>query len=248
MTPRPRIAAPRTLVLVAALLVAAIPAGAVSGTAITTVNKSEAESGATVSHTVVVEAVNVTADGATDTAYLVLPDVYAGNISPSSVVPRNETTRLPLMSAPTVADGPDDDGVSETIRAELNNDLGNEQEEIAVTYEISLTHPSVTETTSYDLRIVIEDSKTPRGEATASDAITVTARDDRTATPATESASSTATDAPNERDTAEDTPTPGAATETEAGTPTQSTGPGFDAALAAVAVLSAAALFARRER
>ena len=249
------------------LVVASGTALAVSGLSITSLTNAEVESGQTVSHTLEYQADGVSADGATDTLYVQFPDAYAGNLSFSTVsfVNRSSGATVSVSSSTSVVDGPDGDGVRETLRTGISNDAGYQTDDISATYEFSLTHPSVEETTSYDVTVIAQDSSTPSAETTATDAITVVASDSSTATatptPVDDStfdvttATATATETDDSMDstaTATATPTESesmatdTATETPEPTETSGSGPGFGAFVAFVAVV-ATALLARRD-
>ncbi|WP_248896862.1 PGF-CTERM sorting domain-containing protein [Haloplanus halobius] len=224
---------------------------AVSGLAVTSLTNSEAQAGQTTTHTLEYQANEISADGETDVLFVEFPNAYAGNLSFSSAEFRNRTSdaTVPVSSSTSIVDGPDDDGVRDTLRTGVSKDADYPTDDITATYEFSLTHPPVEETTSYDLRLVANDSSTGTSETTATDAITVVAGDDATAT-ATATAEPTATTTATQTETETATASPTATeamtdTATEAET-TSGDGPGFGV-IAAAGALLAIGLLARRD-
>lgn len=232
------------------LVATAATAGAVSAVTLTTLTDSEVESGATTTHTLSFRADGISADGNADVVYIQLPDTYAGNVSFSDARFRNRTSgaTVPISSSTSIVDGPDGDGVQDTVRTGISHDADYATDEINATYQFSLTHPAVAETTTYDVRIVVDDSATPTAETTVADAITVLGSGDAaTATStATPTATSTPTATPTDVRTAGSGGSGGGGTATPGGGTTDGGGPGFSAAVAVVAVLGAAALAVRR--
>lgn len=230
---------------------------AVSALSVTSLTNAEVEAGQTSTHTLEYQADEISADGATDVLYVQLPNTYAGNLSFSTVEFTNRTSgaAVSISSSTSVVDGPDGDGVRETLRTGISNDADYRTDDIRAVYEFSLTHPPVEETTSYDVTIIAQDSSTESARTTATDAITVTAGDTATATPgetntATATATptgdaeptATATPMPTEMDTDESTPTEGSMA-TETPTETSGSGPGFGVVTGAIALAASFLLF-----
>jgi PGF-CTERM protein len=217
------------------------PAVAVGGLEITELTDSEVSAGSTVDHTLAVEADEISADGSPDVVYVTLPNTYAGNVSFSTVAFQNRTSgeTVPISSSTSVVDGLDDDGVQETLRTEISHDASYETDELNATYQFSLTHPSVTEETSYPVTFSVADSSTGNGETTAMDAITVT--------PATDGAGGTTADGTTDSMDAVGSDADGTdAVETDT-TASNGSGPGFTAGVALLALLALAALAGWRE-
>jgi len=220
---------------VAALVALALVAGAVAGAGavsrieLTRLTNDTVESGTTVEHTLEFDADGVSADGSTDVVYVQFPDTYAGNMSFSAATFQNRTTgkTVSISSSTSIVDGPDGDGVAETLRTGLSRDADYATDELNGTYQFSLSHPTVAQQTSYDVTIVVNDSQTPTARTTVTDAITVTPEGatatstaTATATP-TATATATATTTPTATATATATASPTAtATATATATPT----------------------------
>ena len=228
-------------------------AAAVSGITVTTLTNSEAAAGQSVSHTLEYEADGVSADGSTDTFYVQLPDTYAGNMSFSTVAFQNRTTgtTVPISSSTNVVDGPDDDGVQETLRTGISANANYETDDINATYEFTLTHPAVTEQTSYDVTIIAEDSATGTTEATVTDAITVSPSDGSMT--ATASGETTASDGETTDESTDNSMATEDGMTTESGTSTDGetgtsggSGPGFGVIAALGAILGTALLARQR--
>lgn len=219
--------------------------GAVSGGAVTALTNSDVEAGQTSTHTLSYEADDVSADGTTDVVFVQFPDVYAGNLSFSTVSVSNRTSgaTVPVSSSTSVVDGPDDDGVQETLRTGINHDANYATDDINATYEFSLSHPPVEETTSYDVTVVARDSMTERNEVTATDAITVVAGDAGTATA---TASPTRTDTAVETASGTTASADGTTVEQTQTTSTSTSAPGFGVGVALTALVAAAMLVGRR--
>lgn len=233
------------IVLLAAALVTA-SAAAVTGLSVAQLTNSEVESGQSASHTLSLEADEISADGAMDTLYIQLPDEYAGNISFSSaaVVNRSSGATVPISSSTNIVDGPDGDGLRETIETGINKDADYQMDDINATYQFGLSHPPVTETTTYDVMLMVVDSETGNATTTAEGAITVQAggemmttasqdgsMDDSDSTETTESMDGDSMDSDSNDSQAETT---------------SGSGPGFGVLLAGLGVLGSIALLARR--
>jgi PGF-CTERM protein len=164
-------------VLILAIAVATAGVAAVSGITVTQLTSDEVESGQSATHTLSFEADGVSADGAADTIYVELPNTYADNMSFSTVsfVNRSSGETVPVSSSTNIVDGPDGDGVRETLRTKISHDADYPTDDVNATYEFGLSHPSVAETTQYDVSIEIVDSETGNTSTTVEDAITVLA-------------------------------------------------------------------------
>lgn len=221
-TPTQRAAA--ALVALALVAGAVTGAGAVSRIELTRLTNDTVESGATTEHTLEFDADGVSADGSTDVVYVQFPDTYAGNLSFSTATFRNRTTgeTVSISSSTSIVDGPDGDGVAETLRTGLSRDADYATDELNGTYQFSLSHPTVTEQTSYDVTIVVNDSQTPTARTTVTDAITVTPEGATPTATATATPSPTATPTSTATDTATPSPT---ATPTSTATATATPSP-----------------------
>ena len=246
------------IVLLAAALVTA-SAAAVSGLSVAQLTNSEVESGQSASHTLSVEANEISADGAMDTVYIQLPDEYAGNISFSSaaVVNRSSGATVPISSSTNIVDGPDGDGLRETIETGISKDADYQTDNINATYQFGLSHPPVMETTSYDVTLMLVDSETGNATTTVEDAITVQAggemmttassddsMDDSDSMETTESMDGDS----GSMDTTESMDGDSMESNDDTGgeETTSGSGPGFGSVLAALGVLTGVALLARR--
>jgi PGF-CTERM protein len=242
---RERLTYRSAVTLGAALLVivsSTVGAVAVSGLTVTQLTNSEVESGQSVDHTLSIEADELSADGTDDTIYVQLPDAYAGNASFSSVtvVNRSSGQDIPVSSSTSLVDGPDGDGNVETLRTGVSRSADYDTDDINATYQFTLSHPSVTETTSYDVTIIIEDSAGDTTETTVEDAITVTAgeggMDSGDGMDGDDGMDSMDGETDDESSGAD-----GDGTETTSGD-----GPGFTAVLAVLGLITGTALLARR--
>jgi len=242
---------------IAALVVVSGTAVAASAVEVTNLTNSDVESGQTVSHTLEFETDNVSADGNVDQIYVELPNEYAGNASFSTASFQNRSSgaTVPISSSTSVVDGPDDDGVMDTLRTGISNDADYPADDINATYQFDLTHPVVSETTNYDVTITVNDSESATASTTATDAIVVESSGET----ATDTETPTATDTPTETesmDTDTESMTTESATEsmmTESATEqemtessTDASGPGFTGGLAVVALAAVALLAGRR--
>jgi|GEM_PF-3216236 len=237
---------------------------AVSGLSVTSLTNAEVESGQTTTHTLEYQADDISADGTTDALFVQFPDTYAGNISVSGAefVNRTSGATVSVSSSTSIVDGPDGDGVQETLRTGISNDADYDTDDIRATYEFSLTHPTVEEDTSYDVTVIAQDSSTSEARTTATDAITVVAGSTSSTATATSTSTATATSTSTSTATAtsESTATPtessmdeGTATPTESSmgedtaTPTETSGsgPGFGTVTALLAVVAVTLLLRR---
>ncbi|SDZ87771.1 PGF-CTERM protein [Haloplanus vescus] len=241
---------------------------AVSGLSVTSLTNAEVESGQTTTHTLEYQADGISADGTTDVLFVRFPDTYAGNISVSGAefVNRTSGATVSVSSSTSIVDGPDGDGVQETLRTGISNDADYDTDDIRATYEFSLTHPTVEEDTSYDVTVIAQDSSTSEARTTATDAITVVAGSTSSTATATSTSTATATSTSTSTATAtttatsESTATPtessmdeGTATPTESSmgedtaTPTETSGsgPGFGTVTALLAVVAVTLLLRR---
>jgi len=185
-TPRRRLLLAIAVVLGAAAL--AVPTAAVSDVEITGMTNPTVDSGATVSHTMTVEVDDLTADGNEDLVFVEFPDAYAANASFDTVqfVNRTSNETVPISSSTTVVDGPDDDGVQDTLRTGLSHDTDYAYDDVEGTYQFDLTHPTldidVTDPSvdgqAYDITVYANDSNGSTARNTAVDEITVEPADD----------------------------------------------------------------------
>lgn len=234
--------------LLVAIAVATAGVVAVSGITVTELTNEEVESGQSVTHTLSFDVDGVSADGTADTVYVELPNTYADNMSFSTVsfVNRSSGATVPVSSSTNIVDGPDGDGVRETLRTKVSHDADYAADDISATYEFGLSHPSVMETTQYDVSIEIVDSETGNTSTTVEDAITVQAGGMETTTD-DGGMDDTETD-----DAMDDTETDDAmdddSTETTDDTSDSGSGfgPGFGIVAAVIGVLGSAALLTRR--
>ena len=146
---------------------------------------------------------------------------------------------MPVSSSTNIVDGPDGDGVRETLRTKVSHDADYQTDDIKATYEFGLSHPSLMETTQYDVSIEIVDSETGNASTTVEDAITVQAG----------SMDSPTTDDGEMEDTeTDDNSMDGETSDTaeESSDSGSGSGPGFGAVAAVLAVIGSVALLTRR--
>jgi len=163
------------LALTVALGAVAVPVAAVSGASVTGLTNATAESGETTSHTLTVEIDDLSADGNTDEVFVELPNAYAGNASfdTASFVNATGNETVPISSSTTVVDGPDQDGVNETLRTGLSHDANYSADDVNGTYQFDLTHPTVMSERTYNVTLHVNDSDGSSVNVTEGGAITV---------------------------------------------------------------------------
>lgn len=222
---------------------------AASGITVTELTNEDVQSGQSATHTLSFEADGVSADGTADAVYVEFPNAYADNLSFSTVsfVNRSSGATIPVSSSTNIVDGPDGDGVRETLRTKVSHDADYATDDISATYEFGLSHPAVMETTQYDVSIEIVDSETGNASTTVQDAITVRPTGVETTTDGDDGmGSETETDGMgSETDTngmdGDDGETADDTSESGSGS-----GPGFGAVAAILAFISSVALLVRR--
>jgi len=229
-------------VLLIAIGVATSGVVAASGITVTELTNEEVESGQSATHTLSFEADGISADGTADTVYIEFPDTYADNMSFSSVsfVNRSSDATVPVSSSTNIVDGPDGDGVRETFRTRVSHDADYATDDITATYDFGLSHPSVMETTQYDISIEIVDSETGNASTTVQDAITVQPAGVETTTDGDDGSGD---DRMNSETDADGTDSETADDSSDSGS---GSGPGFGAIAAVLAFIGSVAFLARR--
>jgi hypothetical protein len=233
--------------------VAAVPAAAVTDVSVTDLTNPTAEGGTTTSHVMTVTIENVSTDGTTDLVFVELPDEYANRtaFSTASFVNRTTNASVPISSSTSIVDGPDDDGVPDTLRTGLSHDADYGSDDVEGTYQFDLTHPDVESTTEYDVAVYVNDSDGSTATVVSTGAITVEPGDDTdgTATDGMDGGDGTDTDGTNGDGTATDDgdgTNGGDGTDTDDGGTSGNT-PGFTVAIALlVLILLAGVVYLRQ--
>lgn len=166
----------------------------------------------TVTHTFSFETNNVSRDGNTDRFFVAFPDRIAGNLSPNtvSVNNRSDGSAISISSSKEIVDGPDKDGIKETITFAISPDGGGSVN-VSVTVNTDVTWPDVDGDTAMPIEASVIDSKSPNIGLTQFATVTVKDLDDAS----TPTDSPTPTDTPTPTETATETPTPTPSTPTE---------------------------------
>lgn len=118
----------------------------------------------TVTHEFKYSVDNVSRDGNSDEFFVVFPDKYnssAGTLSPNSesASDRSDGSSISDSSSLSAVDGPDSDGVQETLRVAYSP-TGGGTVNMNLTVNFDLTHPSVDGDTPQDVKVIVDDSDT----------------------------------------------------------------------------------------
>jgi PGF-pre-PGF domain-containing protein/PGF-CTERM protein len=150
------------LVVVTALLLSVAPPAA--GTADVVRNETltdvPVEESSTVTHQFTYTVENVSDDGDEDMFYVEFADAYEGSMSPNGESAESNGTNVSDTSSIEVVDGPDDDGVQETLRVGYSPDIAGETVDLNLSVDVDLSHPSVVSDTAYDVVVHVDDSDT----------------------------------------------------------------------------------------
>ena len=94
-------------------------------------------------------------DGNSDTVSLVFPDRYENNLSANSAVTNDPDGVAQSIS---LVDGPDGDGVQDTLQFELADDGSDDSLPLEVGVDTGIDYPDVSSDTNLPVRFVFEDT------------------------------------------------------------------------------------------
>ncbi|SEA24436.1 major cell surface glycoprotein, partial [Haloplanus vescus] len=177
-------------VILAALMVFSVFAGTVAftGTAAATAENIQVQNltntqpseSSTVTHELDYNVDNVSSDGTEDVFFVELPNEYnqsAGTLAANteSAANRSDGSAISDSSSISLVDGPDGDGVSDTIRVGYSPSTAATNVDMNLTVNFDLTHPEVSGNTAKDVSIYVNDSNTTSTDAsvTSTGAFTV---------------------------------------------------------------------------
>jgi len=205
-------------VVIAATVATVAPLGAATADNLHngSVSPSTVDEGTTPDHTISFDVDDVSKDGSTDIFYVEFPN--EATLSPNGVTVTNRTdgSAISISSSVEAVDGPDGDGVQDTLRFAIEPD-GQGRVDLSVDISTSVTWPEVDGDQTYRLKAQVEDSNGSNIGMTSFASVTVEDTDTSTATP---TATETATATPTETATATPTQTSDGDTQTETSTPT----------------------------
>jgi len=205
-------------VVIAATVATVAPLGAATADNLHngSVSPSTVDEGTTPDHTISFDVDDVSRDGSTDIFYVEFPN--EATLSPNGVTVTNRTdgSAISISSSVEAVDGPDGDGVQDTLRFAIEPD-GQGRVDLSVDISTSVTWPEVDGDQTYRLKAQVEDSNGSNIGMTSFASVTVEDTDTSTATP---TATETATATPTETATATPTQTSDGDTQTETSTPT----------------------------
>ena len=164
----------------------------------------------------------VSRDGSTDIIRMRFPDEMAeAGLSVNNVVVENAGTGggVSISSSPNLVDGPDGDGIADTVRTAVSP-TGGGTVRLNVQVDITTEAPTVETETDYTIRATVEDSAGTTAGPTQFATLTVVPPGGSTTTTTTATATPTETATQTETATMTETATPTeTSTATETGTP-----------------------------
>lgn len=208
---------------------------------------------------------DISRDGSTDQMQVILPDEVAeADLSVNgAVVERvDDGGGVSISSSASLVDGPDGDGVQDTIRFAVSP-TGGGSVDVNARVDVSITAPNVTERTEYPVRAQVTDSdgssagptrfatlvvapeRTPRPTTTTMGTTTMGMTDTGTATSATGGDTTTMPDTAND-DSDDDGSADDGTTAVGGDDTTAGSGPGFTVGLTVLVALAVAVLARRR--
>ena len=145
------------------------------------------DEGETVKHTVTYQVTNVSNDGNTDELFLEFPNEVNASVNAlssfSGDVTNTETgASVSVSSSPTLVDGPDGDGVKETVRIAVQPSGQLESVDLTVSFRGYATWPTVDGDTTYPIDAAVIDSKYSDVGPSQVTSVTVRNTDDTTST------------------------------------------------------------------
>ncbi|WP_435332678.1 PGF-CTERM sorting domain-containing protein [Haloarchaeobius sp. TZWWS8] len=169
----------RRAVAVTLLVVAAAAVGGSAATATTAsnlhggyVDPGTVEENSTVEHTISFAVDNVSADGDTDRFYVIFPDDVEMSPDHVMVTDRSNGRMIRVTSSPEVVDGPDQDGVEDTLTFAISPD-GEDPVDVRVRLSNTVTWPDLASTRDVQVEGSVEDSSGENVEPTLVDTVTV---------------------------------------------------------------------------
>lgn len=172
---------------------------------------------------------NVSNDGSSDLLYLTFPDrinqstndlsSFSGNVTNA-----NTGESVSISSSPSIVDGPDGDGVKDTVQIGIQPEGERKSIDVVVRFTGYVTWPNVSTTTDLPVKAAVTDSKYADVPPTTFTAVTVEDEDAGGSTTTTETTTESTTKTTSETTTTEKTTgttaTTGTTTETAGTTET----------------------------
>jgi PGF-CTERM protein len=136
------------------------------------VDPSTVNESTTVSHLATLNFDNVSKDGNSDVFQVVFPNAVGGeNLSANSAEVTNVSDGVSITSSIEKVDGPDDDGVMDTLEFAVSPDGGGVVD-VRANVSVDVTWPAVAENTTDTIQVAAQDSST--GSVELQDAASVT--------------------------------------------------------------------------
>ncbi|NHN40783.1 hypothetical protein G9C85_03920 [Halorubellus sp. JP-L1] len=192
----------RTMFVVAMTMCVAFAGSAVAANAVTedaaenvhdgTVSPDAVEGSTTVDHTASFHVDDVSKDGGTDRFYVEFPNDANLSVNGATVTNRSDGSSVAISSSAEVVDGPDEDGVMDTVAFAVSPSGSGKSVDVNATVSVTVEWPAVDADRSMALHAAVEDSSLANVERTQFASVTVEAVDDTTEATTTEATATTA--------------------------------------------------------